>query len=200
MSSLFFALALIAYYALHSVLAANGVKEKLYRLVPARYYRLGYNLLATVLLATLFYFYFRIEKTPIWSPNPILPYPGALLALAGISWAVRAMKRYNLDEFMGLEQLRTGQKPVHNKLIIRGLNGRVRHPLYFGTLLIVVGVLLIIPNDAMFSFALISTIYLIIGSRLEEEKLVAQFGEAYRKYQREVPMLVPFRWKSFLRH
>ncbi|MBK9017622.1 MAG: isoprenylcysteine carboxylmethyltransferase family protein [Saprospiraceae bacterium] len=115
------------------------------------------------------------------------------MALAGISWVVRAMKRYNLDEFMRLEQLRTGQKPMHNKLIIRGLNGRVRHPLYFGTLLIVVGVLFIFPNDAMFAFALISTIYLIIGSRLEEEKMVAQFGEAYRKYQREVPMLLPFR-------
>ena len=58
----------------------------------------------------------------------------------------------------------------------------------------VVGVLLIFPNDAMFAFALISTIYLILGSRLEEEKLVAQFGEAYRKYQREVPMLVPLKW------
>ncbi|MBK9014385.1 MAG: hypothetical protein IPM82_10005 [Saprospiraceae bacterium] len=105
------------------------------------------------MLAAIFYLYFSIEKTPIWSPNPILPYPGILLALAGISWVVRAMKRYNLDEFMGLEQLRTGQKPVHNKLIIRGLNGRVRHPLYFGTLLIVVGVLFIFPNDAMFAFA-----------------------------------------------
>lgn len=195
MPVLYFSLLLIAYYALHSILAADGVKAKLYRLVSPRYYRLGYNLLATVLLAAIFYLYFTIEKTPIWSPNPILPYPGILLALAGISWVVRAMKRYNLDEFMGLEQLRTGQKPMHNKLIIRGLNGRVRHPLYFGTLLIVVGVLFIFPNDAMFSFALISTIYLIIGSRLEEEKLVAQFGEAYRKYQREVPMLLPFRWK-----
>ncbi len=195
MPVLYFSLLLIAYYALHSLLAADGVKAKLYRLVPPRYYRLGYNLLATVLLAAIFYRYFTIEKTPIWSPNPILPYPGILLALAGISWVVRAMKRYNLDEFMGLEQLRTGQKPVHNKLIIRGLNGRVRHPLYFGTLLMVVGVLFIFPNDAMFAFALISTIYLIIGSRLEEEKLVAQFGEAYRKYQREVPMLLPFRWK-----
>jgi protein-S-isoprenylcysteine O-methyltransferase Ste14 len=195
MPALNFTLAVIAYYALHSLLAADGVKAKLYGLVPPRYYRLGYNLLATVLLAGLIYWYFSMEKTPLWSPNRVLPFPGALMAFAGISWVVRAMKRYNLDEFMGLEQLRTGQKPMHNKLIIRGLNGRVRHPLYFGTLLIVVGTLLIFPNDAMFSFTLISTIYLVLGSRLEEEKLVAQFGEAYRKYQREVPMLLPFRWK-----
>ena len=54
--------------------------------------------------------------------------------------------------------------------------------------------LFIFPNDGMFAFALISTIYLILGSRLEEEKLVAQFGKAYQKYQREVPMLVPLKW------
>ena len=194
MNVLIFSTALVAYYALHSLLAADGVKAKLAGLVPPRYYRLCYNGLAAVLLAAIFILYFLVEKTPLWYPNRVLPYPGGLLALAGISWVVRAMKRYNLEEFMGLEQLRTGQKPIHNKLVVRGLNGRVRHPLYFGTLLVVVGVLLIFPNDAMFAFALISTIYLILGSRLEEEKLVAQFGEAYRKYQREVPMLVPLKW------
>ncbi len=195
MNLIIFPLALTAYFAMHSLLAADGVKAKLARLVPPRYYRLFYNFMAVGLFAAIFILYFMVEKTPIWTPNPIFPYPGACLALAGISWIVRAMKRYSLDEFMGLAQLRADQKPVHNKLIIRGLNGRVRHPLYFGTLLIVWGVFLILPNEAMLAFALISSIYIVIGCRLEEGKLVAQFGEAYRKYQREVPMLVPFRWK-----
>ena len=193
----YFSLFLITYYALHSLLAADGVKATLTKLIPQRFYRLGYNLLAVGLLAALFYIYFLVEKTPLWTPNLMLSIIGALLALAGVSWMVRAIKRYNLEEFLGLEQLRTGQKPIHNKLIIRGLNGRVRHPLYFGTLLTIWGVLLIFPTDAMFAFALISTIYLIIGSRLEEEKLVRQFGDAYRRYQREVPMLLPFRFRKF---
>ncbi|MCF8246883.1 MAG: isoprenylcysteine carboxylmethyltransferase family protein [Saprospiraceae bacterium] len=196
MHTLYFILALIAYYTLHSLLAANGVKAALTKIVSPRYYRLLFNVVAVGLFAAIFTLYFLVEKTALWTPNLILPYPGAFLALAGISWIVRAMKRYNLDEFMGLEQLRTDQKPQHNKLIIRGLNGRVRHPLYFGTLLVVIGILLIFPTDAMFAFALISTIYLVIGSRLEEEKLVTEFGEAYRRYQRDVPMLLPFRVKK----
>lgn len=196
MHTLYFIIALIAYYALHSILAADAVKAALSNILSQRYYRLVYNVLAVGLFVGLVILYILVEKNLLWEPNRVLPYIGALLVFAGISWIIGAMKRYNLEEFLGLEQLKAGQKPFHTKLIIRGLNGKVRHPLYFGTLLVILGVLLIFPTDAMFAFALISVIYLVIGSRLEEEKLVAQFGEAYRKYQREVPMLLPFRVKK----
>lgn len=192
MHTLYFIVPLIAYYALHSILAAYSVKAGLSKILPQRYYRLMYNLLATVLLIGIIILYFMVEKAPLWEPNLMLSLLGVVPILVGINWVVQAMKRYNLEEFIGLEQLRMAQPPQHNKLIIRGLNGKVRHPMYFGTLLIVWGVLPIFPTDAMLGFSMISTIYLIIGSRLEEEKLVAQFGEAYRRYQREVPMLLPF--------
>ena len=39
---------------------------------------------------------------------------------------------------------------------------------------------------------IILTIYVIIGTKLEERKLVLEFGETYVKYQQEVPMLIPF--------
>jgi len=39
---------------------------------------------------------------------------------------------------------------------------------------------------------IVLTIYIIIGTYLEEKKLVLEFGEPYIKYQHEVPMLIPF--------
>ena len=36
------------------------------------------------------------------------------------------------------------------------------------------------------------TIYVIIGTFLEERKLILEFGDTYLKYQKEVPMLIPF--------
>jgi protein-S-isoprenylcysteine O-methyltransferase Ste14 len=33
---------------------------------------------------------------------------------------------------------------------------------------------------------------LIISTRLEEKKLVLEFGDTYVKYQQEVPMFIPF--------
>ena len=38
----------------------------------------------------------------------------------------------------------------------------------------------------------ILTIYVFIGTILEEKKLVLEFGDAYIKYQQEIPMLIPF--------
>ncbi len=190
-----FALATVAYFILHSLFAADGVKAAMSRILPARFYRVVYNLLATAMLAALLLLYFLVEKTPLWESNLPVSLLGAVPVLFGLSWTVGAMKKYNMDEFLGLEQLRIDQKPQHTKLIIRGLNGKVRHPLYFGSLLIIWGFVLFLPTDAMLAFALISTIYLIIGSRLEEQKLVAQFGKAYLSYQKEVPMLLPFRFR-----
>ena len=39
---------------------------------------------------------------------------------------------------------------------------------------------------------IILIIYVVIGTKLEEKKLVLEFGDAYVKYQKEVPMLIPF--------
>jgi protein-S-isoprenylcysteine O-methyltransferase Ste14 len=42
------------------------------------------------------------------------------------------------------------------------------------------------------------TLYFIVGSRLEETRLVRVFGDTYREYQKAVPALLPLPWK-FLR-
>ena len=38
----------------------------------------------------------------------------------------------------------------------------------------------------------ILTIYVVIGTLLEEKKLINEFGESYKQYQKRVPMLIPF--------
>lgn len=195
MSMTIFGMATVVYFILHSLFAADGVKAGMSRILPARYYRVVFNLLAAGMFIGLTALYFLVEKTPLWESNLPVSLLGAVPVLFGLSWTVGALKKYNMDEFLGLEQLRSDQKPQHTKLIIRGLNGKVRHPLYFGSLLIIWGFVLFLPTDAMLAFALISTIYLIIGSRLEEQKLVAQFGKAYLSYQKEVPMLLPFKFR-----
>jgi protein-S-isoprenylcysteine O-methyltransferase Ste14 len=37
------------------------------------------------------------------------------------------------------------------------------------------------------------SIYLYVGTFFEERRLVAEFGDDYREYQRQVPRLIPWR-------
>jgi protein-S-isoprenylcysteine O-methyltransferase Ste14 len=41
------------------------------------------------------------------------------------------------------------------------------------------------------------TAWIIIGTFLEERDLIVSFGDAYKNYQRNVPMLIPYRWKPW---
>ena len=40
----------------------------------------------------------------------------------------------------------------------------------------------------------ILTFYLIVGTYLEEKKLIREFGEKYAAYQNRVSMLLPYKW------
>lgn len=72
-----------------------------------------------------------------------------------------------------------------------GVLGMTRHPWYLATMLLIwarqMDVSAIIVN-------VILTAYLIVGTYLEEKKLVREFGEKYLAYQKRVSMLVPYKW------
>ena len=115
---------------------------------------------------------------------------GVLLGCGGVV-VLGAFRHYRSAEFLGLDQLRANGIPEHAALNTSGWNARVRHPLYFGTLLALVGGLLVSCMLEHCVFVGISIAYLYVGATLEERKLVKAFGDEYRAYQREVPMLIP---------
>ena len=64
-----------------------------------------------------------------------------------------------------------------------------RHPLYLGGLLIL-WCSPVMTANLLVLYATLS-VYLVIGARLEEIRLVRAFGEPYIQYQAQVPMLIP---------
>jgi protein-S-isoprenylcysteine O-methyltransferase Ste14 len=90
--------------------------------------------------------------------------------------------------FLGLQQL-TGRPQGNPRLVTTGMYRWVRHPLYTAGLLFVW--LTPVMTFSLLSLNLSLTAYVILGSRLEERRLVAEFGEAYHEYQRRVPSLIP---------
>lgn len=83
------------------------------------------------------------------------------------------------------------QKSCVSRLQTGGLHSYTRHPLYFGTLLFIWNLFLLFPSLGNLISCCIISIYTVVGIRIEERKLVAEFGDGYTEYSRKVPMLIP---------
>ena len=101
--------------------------------------------------------------------------------------------------FLGIGLFAQGWRELYRaheqkRLATGGLYGVVRHPQYTGLFIGLFGEG-VVHWPTVFSVGLFPLIVLayVLLARSEERRMVAQFGEAYRAYQRRVPMFVP-RW------
>jgi protein-S-isoprenylcysteine O-methyltransferase Ste14 len=77
------------------------------------------------------------------------------------------------------------------KLLNDGIYRVVRHPRYLSAGIGVVGNALVINHLGMYILILLLFPIGYLMVILEERELVGRFGEEYRKYQRDVPRLIP---------
>lgn len=186
----------LAYFVIHSLLASLTVKQWVAHMRPDCMpgYRLFFNISATLLLAPPLVMTFTFRGEPLWQWSGVgfwLANGLALAAIGGIFWS---MRYYDGQEFLGLRQLRNRVRSVEDQenLHISPAHRYVRHPWYFLSLL------LIWSRDmdpAFLTSALAMTMYFIIGSRLEERKLMQYHGAAYKEYRSKVAGLLPLPWK-----
>ena len=184
----------LVFFVQHSVMVRRGFRARLAQNVPAHYHGALYSIASGVALFLLLL---------LWQHTGIELYSveGALrlvlrglFVLAGVVflWAIRALGSF--DTF-GVEPLRShlrgAPEPVVLPLAIRGPYRFVRHPLYSLFLVLLWAAPDVTADRLLFNG--LFTAWLVVGTLLEERDLVDQFGEDYRAYQRQVPMLVPWR-------
>jgi len=186
----------VGYCALHSFLISIRFTNIITRLLKNYYafYRLFYVLLSLVLLVLLINYTSQLDNEIIISyssPWSIIRYILMYGSLLIFFWAF--FFNYDSLSFFGIRQiLNFGKvKKVNplDEIKKNGLLGVIRHPMYL-CLIIYLWSQTFKMIDIIVNALL--TIYVIIGTLLEEKKLVLEFGDAYVKYQKEVPMLIPF--------
>jgi protein-S-isoprenylcysteine O-methyltransferase Ste14 len=162
-----------------------------------RWYRIFYNIFSLLTLGGSVC-YLKLLDSPVlfsWQGGwNLLRF--SLLLLALILFREGA-KKYRLTSFLGLDQLKTGHRDVllNGKTVFsrNGVLGIIRHPWYGGSILLVWSGLQIYSVASTLVAALLS-LYLIIGTLLEEKKLLAEYGDDFQLYREEVSMLFPWKW------
>lgn len=121
-----------------------------------------------------------------------------LLGIGEVGMFVSMLLGYALV-FLGIGLFGEGWRELYRaheqkRLATDGLYGVVRHPQYLGLFVGLFGEG-VVHWPTVFSVGLFPFIVLAYAllARSEERRMVAEFGEAYRAYQRRVPMFIP-RW------
>lgn len=110
---------------------------------------------------------------------------------------------YDFQIFLGNKQYRTGKEQAlltqDAVFTQNGVFGITRHPWYLGSLLSIWTLPTVYPMGIFLSACILS-VYLVVGTILEEKKLVKLHGKKYREYADHVSMLVPWKWAFGLFH
>jgi protein-S-isoprenylcysteine O-methyltransferase Ste14 len=181
-------LGLVALFGVqHSVMARDGFKRQWMRFVPAALEQAIYAALSGTLLLGLCYFWQPLGGPEIWH----LPDVFAAVALAGGCGLMFITLGYNHLGLVGVGQVWRPDDAAKEQLRIVGPYRWVRHPLMSCTLVLLWGWPVMSPTLAVLSGGL--TLYIFVALPLEENTLIARFGDAYRDYRRRVPAYLPWR-------
>jgi protein-S-isoprenylcysteine O-methyltransferase Ste14 len=185
---------LITLFAIqHSGMARKAFKHWWLRFVPAPIERATYVLFSSAVLALMIWLWQPVSIT-VWRIES--PLAVALLtSVYWLGWALVLVATFLIShlELFGIKQaldtvlrLKAPDTSFKTPLLYK----LVRHPMYAGFLMafwatphMTVGRLV---------FAVTCTLYIVIGSRLEEKDLLELFGDPYRRYQQRIGRLIPF--------
>lgn len=184
---------LLALFAVqHSAMARPSFKRWWTRVIPAPIERSTYVLMASLVLALMFWQWRPIPRV-VWD---VTQEPGRALLwlLFGLGWVTVLLSTFLINHFdlFGLRQvyLAWRERP-YTALGFRTsmLYRAVRHPIMVGFIVAFWATPIMTTGHLLFAAA--TTAYILIAVRLEERDLAAELGQQYRDYRDRVPMLVP---------
>jgi len=177
----------------HSVMARPAFKAWWTQFVPKAVERSTYVLLASLALVLLFW-QWRPLPSVIWTvsaPAGVI----ALWVLCALGWLTVLSSTFLINHFdlFGLRQVwayASGREIPPQDFVTPLFYRVVRHPLYLGFIVAFWAAPTMTLGHLVFAIA--TTAFILIAIQFEEHDMVTLFGDAYRRYQRRVSMIVPW--------
>jgi protein-S-isoprenylcysteine O-methyltransferase Ste14 len=116
---------------------------------------------------------------------PAVELAGAVLAALGIALAIWARL------FLGQNWSAAVTIKEEHRLVRSGPYALVRHPIYAGILVAMLGTALAVGEVRGLVAVVLALIAWVRKSRIEEEWLLRHFGEEYARYRHQVKALIP---------
>jgi protein-S-isoprenylcysteine O-methyltransferase Ste14 len=184
----------ILFFIRHSGMIRTSFRSRLAHIMPHHYHPSAYAITSGIALTAVVLFW-QPSQTVLYQVEGLLRLlvrAISVFAIVGFSWGVRTLGDF--DTF-GLNPIRAylrGRQLRASHFVVRGPYLWVRHPLYFFMLVLIWSC----PDVSLdrLLFNVLWTLWVLLGTYLEEKDLVTEFGEKYRHYQKTVPMLFPWRF------
>ena len=198
--------------AIHSLLASKPAKDLARQIAGARcrngLYRFAYNAKSVLFLAWATWWFLRLPDRQIYQVRAPWSWLFRAGQIASLGVLLSAVRTIGVLIFAGISQLRSflagldpGPEPeaqgpplgADGEIVTDRVFRFTRHPSNLGVL----GLFLFFPRMTVnrLTLAALVALYVVLGSLHEERRLRAAYGEPFEQYRREVPFLVPWRWR-----
>jgi len=193
----------LGFAVVHSVCVTHFVKQSVARIMgegfTRAFYRLGYTVFSAVTTLLAIWLLFQIPDQVLYRFPPGAAWPMHGIQLLGLALGYFAFSPFNTREFLGFRQAMAYLKGESvggdiegvriNRLVTTGLYRMVRNPMYLGGLLIFT----FGPNitRTWVTVSVLADAYFIWGALVEQKRMLSHFGDEYRSYMKEVPLLIP---------
>jgi methanethiol S-methyltransferase len=185
--------ALLSVFVLqHTIMARPAFKRWWTRVIPPPMERSTFVLLASAALALVLW-QWRPLPARVWEVTHPLG-AGALTALSLAGWCTVLAASFMVShwDLFGLRQSWLAFRAAPYRPVgfrVTGLYRLVRHPLMVGFLVAFWAT----PRMSVghLFFAIMTTLYILVGIAFEEHDLIAELGERYLDYRRRVRGLIP---------
>ncbi|MBI4962887.1 MAG: isoprenylcysteine carboxylmethyltransferase family protein [Desulfomonile tiedjei] len=181
----------IAFFIQHSGMIRASFRRCSAQFMAEKYHGALFTVASAVLLILLVvlwqksnYTLFSAEGALRWVLRAVF-----FLCIIGFYWGIRSLGKFDAYGLRPILRNIQSATATAGDLKVRGPYRWVRHPLYLFCILMIWSCPDLTADRLLFN--LLWTAWIVVGTILEERDLVAQFGEGYRTYQTQVPMLIP---------